>query len=65
MPATSSKRSREVADPRPKREKVQSGGLFGGIRRLFYWCVVLGIWGTIGVVGLVIYFAAQMPSASS
>ncbi|THF49018.1 transglycosylase domain-containing protein [Allorhizobium terrae] len=47
------------------RERERSTGLFGWIRRLFYWCIVLGIWGTIGVVGMVIYFASQMPSAST
>ena len=30
-----------------------------------YWCVVLGIWGAIGVGGLVLYYGARMPSATS
>ncbi|MCR6500509.1 penicillin-binding protein [Shinella sp. CPCC 101442] len=41
------------------------GGLFGLVRRLIYWCVVLGIWGAIGVGGLVLYYGARMPSATS
>lgn len=48
-----------------KRQRARSGGFFGLIRRLFYWCIVLGIWGAIGVGGMVIYFASQMPSAST
>lgn len=63
------KKRREPEEPLPRkskrRAKARSGGLFGLIRRLFYWCIVLGIWGVIGVAGVVIYFASQMPSASS
>ncbi|MGB3812656.1 MAG: transglycosylase domain-containing protein [Shinella sp.] len=47
------------------RRRGSSGGLFGLFRRLFYWCVVLGIWGAIGVGGLVLYYGARMPSATS
>lgn len=42
-----------------------SGGIVGLFRRLFYWCLVLGIWGAIGVGGLVLYYGARMPSATS
>ncbi len=41
------------------------GGFFGLARRLAYWCIVLGIWGAIGVGGLVLYYGARMPSATS
>jgi penicillin-binding protein 1A len=47
------------------RQRGTSGGLFGLFRKLFYWCVVLGIWGAIGVGGLVLYYGARMPSATS
>nr|WP_245292802.1 transglycosylase domain-containing protein [Pararhizobium arenae] len=40
-------------------------GIFGAIRRMIYWCVVLGIWGAIGVGGLVLYYGSRMPSATS
>ncbi|MGN6548935.1 MAG: PBP1A family penicillin-binding protein, partial [Pararhizobium sp.] len=40
-------------------------GVLGWARRGFYWCLVLGIWGFIGVGGIVAYYAAQMPSAST
>ncbi len=48
-----------------KRPSSTGGGFFGGIRRLFYWCIVLGIWGAIGVGGLVLYYGARMPAAST
>ena len=41
------------------------GGLIGLVRTLFYWCIVLGIWGAMGVGGLVLYYGARMPSAES
>ena len=47
------------------RHRAPSGGIFGLLRRLVYWCVVLGIWGAIGVGGLVLYYGARMPSATS
>ncbi|MBP1851675.1 transglycosylase domain-containing protein [Rhizobium halophytocola] len=51
---------------RSKKDRGGSrGGLFGLVRRLFYWGIVLGIWGGIAVACLIGYYAAQMPSASS
>lgn len=41
------------------------GGFTGLVRTLFYWCIVLGIWGAMGVGGLVLYYGARMPSAES
>jgi penicillin-binding protein 1A len=46
----------------PEREGL---GFFGLIRRLIYWCIVLGIWAGIGVAGLVFYYGSRMPSAST
>ncbi|MGL3608767.1 transglycosylase domain-containing protein [Rhizobium sp. G187] len=42
----------------------QSGGGFG-LGKFIYWCFVLSIWCGIGLVGLVGYYASQMPSAST
>ncbi|MBV2187529.1 MAG: penicillin-binding protein [Rhizobium sp.] len=47
------------------KAKRRSGGLSGMLGRLIYWCIVLGIWGAIGVGGIVMYYGARMPSASS
>jgi len=41
------------------------GGLTGMIRSMVYWCAVLGIWSAIGIGGLVLYYGARMPSATS
>ncbi len=48
-----------------RRRRRSSGGLFGFLRRLVYWCLVLGLWGAMGVGGLVLYYGARMPSATS
>lgn len=48
-----------------RRGSGSGGGFFGLVRRLAYWCIVLGIWGAIGVGGLVLYYGARMPSATS
>lgn len=47
------------------KAKRGSGGLTGLLGRLIYWCIVLGIWGAIGVGSIVLYYGARMPSASS
>ncbi|WJH41815.1 penicillin-binding protein [Aliirhizobium terrae] len=53
------------ASKRKDRRDDGGGGLFAPLRRLIYWCVVLGIWAAIGVGGLVLYYGAQMPAAST
>ncbi|WP_245261640.1 transglycosylase domain-containing protein [Ancylobacter sp. FA202] len=40
------------------RRRTQRRGLFG---RLVYWGVVLGLWGVIGLAGLIFYEASQLP----
>jgi len=40
-------------------------GLFRGLGRLFYWAFVLAIWAGIAAAGVVIYYGAQMPSATT
>ena len=40
-------------------------GLFGVLGRLVYWCFVLAIWGGIAVAGVVIYYGAKMPAATT
>ena len=41
------------------------GGFFGGFARLFYWCFVLALWGGIAAAGVVAWYGAKMPSATS
>ena len=64
----SSKRKSSAAR-RPKKKTARSRrarrgllGLFGG---LVYWTFILGIWGGIGVAGIVLWYGAQLPSATT
>ncbi len=41
------------------------GGWFGFARRFAYWCLVLGLWGSIAIACVVGYYAAQLPSMSA
>ncbi|WP_114363797.1 transglycosylase domain-containing protein [Ciceribacter lividus] len=56
-------RSRKPTRSRPKRQR--EGGLSGLLRRIVYWSVVLGLWGGIVLAGIVAYYGARMPSAST
>ncbi|SFP64689.1 penicillin-binding protein 1A [Mesorhizobium sp. NFR06] len=50
------------------RNRGRSGsrrGLFGIATRLVYWCFVLCIWGGIAVAGIVVYYGAKMPAATT
>ncbi|TIM39562.1 transglycosylase domain-containing protein [Mesorhizobium sp.] len=40
-------------------------GLFGVLGRLAYWCFVLAIWGGIAAAGIVVYYGAKMPAATT
>jgi penicillin-binding protein 1A len=40
-------------------------GLFGIASRLVYWSFVLAIWGGIAAAGVVVYYGAQMPAATT
>ncbi|RWE71860.1 transglycosylase domain-containing protein [Mesorhizobium sp.] len=40
-------------------------GLLGIASRLVYWCFVLCIWGGIAAAGVVVYYGAKMPAATT
>ena len=70
--STSNSRRKSERDEMPDRDarrrrgaERQGLGFFGMIRRMIYWCMVLGIWGAIGVGGVVLYYGSRMPSAST
>jgi len=46
----------EMRQEKPSRRR--SGSLFGG---LFYWSLVLGLWGFIGLAGVVLFYGARLP----
>lgn len=45
-------------EPRGRGKPKRRRSVFGGF---VYWCVVLGIWGGIGLVGVLAWHAAQLP----
>lgn len=55
--------SRSTASRKKTRRTGTSGrGLIGG---LFYWSFIMAIWGGVVVSGVLLYFGAQLPSAST
>ncbi|RWF40118.1 MAG: penicillin-binding protein [Mesorhizobium sp.] len=57
---------RKPAKKSPRRGRDRSRrGLFGILARLAYWCFVLAIWGGIAVAGIVVYYGAKMPAATT
>lgn len=58
------KSSKVRATPRGRSRKPRRG-LFGIFGRLVYWCFVLAIWGGIAAAGIVVYYGAKMPSATT
>ncbi|TCS07377.1 transglycosylase domain-containing protein [Rhizobium sp. BK418] len=56
---------RAPAKRRAEPREREGGGLFSFLRRVVYWCIVVGIWAGIGVAGLVLYYGSRMPSAST
>src|SRR5260370_748290 len=73
---SSSKRQGDDADDEPPRERnprasrsgskrrSKSRGRFS-IGRLFYWGAVLGLWGAIAAVGVVVWVGAHLPAIQS
>ncbi len=61
------KRKRVPDDERPSKPKKPKKGQTkvrqrrSPLRRLVYWCIVLGVWGMIGLAGLITYYAGQVP----
>jgi penicillin-binding protein 1A len=73
---SSAKRKSDDADDEPPPERKASVNRSGskrrskprigfGIGRLFYWGAVLGLWGVIAVIGVVIWVGAHLPPIQS
>jgi penicillin-binding protein 1A len=56
---------RAPAKRRAEPREREGFGLFAFLRRVVYWCIVLGIWVGIGLAGLVLYYGSRMPNAST
>lgn len=70
LPATrksTKPRKKPVAKKRKKAKARKSSGrgLMGAVGTAVYWCMVLGLWGGIGVAGIIGYYAAQLPNSAS
>src|SRR4051794_8368776 len=73
---SSAKRKSEDAGDEPSRERKAPAGrgsakrrsksrIGAGLGRLVYWGAVLGLWGAIAVIGVVIYVGAHLPPIQS
>lgn len=61
-----SKKKRAVSKSRGKSPKNKAGkGLFFRLSSLAYWCFVLGLWGGIAGIGIIGFYAVQLPQSSS
>ena len=57
---------RKSSKAKGQRRRGRSGrGLLGVFGRLVYWCFVLAIWGGIAAAGIVVYYGAKMPAATT
>ncbi|MBN9073403.1 MAG: penicillin-binding protein [Rhizobiales bacterium] len=64
--AVPSRRKSSARRKAPRGRKRQGrGGLLRGLGRLVYWAFVLAIWCGIGGAGLVVYYAAKMPTVTA
>jgi penicillin-binding protein 1A len=58
------KPAKAKSSSRGRRGKSRRG-LFGVMVRMLYWCFVMCIWGGIAVAGIVVYYGAKMPAATT
>src|SRR5690606_29381589 len=56
---------RKTSASRRSRSKGRRSGVFGLMRGAMYWGMVLCLWGGIAGVGIVAYYGAQMPAATT
>ncbi|WP_246734624.1 transglycosylase domain-containing protein [Chelativorans sp. ZYF759] len=70
-PNSSSRTSNGRAQPASRkrgtsgRKAKRRGGLFGFLRGMVYWSLVLALWAGIAGVGVVVYYGASMPAATT
>ncbi len=58
-------RERKPRASRSSRKRKARGRARGGLFRLFYWGAVLGLWGAIAVVGVIVWVGAHLPPIQS
>ncbi|MBU2105585.1 MAG: penicillin-binding protein [Alphaproteobacteria bacterium] len=63
--AKSTRRKPAAKRSRKARGGRRKSGMFGRLGKLFYWTFVLAIWGGIAAAGVVVYYGAKMPAATT
>jgi penicillin-binding protein 1A len=58
-------RERKPRASRASRKRKSRGGARSGLFRLLYWAAVLGLWGAIAVVGVIVWVGAHLPAIQS
>jgi penicillin-binding protein 1A len=58
-------RERKPPPSRGSSKRKSKGRARSGVYRLFYWGAVLGLWGGIAVVGVVVWVGAHLPAIQS
>ncbi|HLI98709.1 MAG TPA: PBP1A family penicillin-binding protein [Bradyrhizobium sp.] len=58
-------RERKPRGGRAKAKRKAQGRARGGLFRLFYWGTVLGLWGIIAAIGVVVWVGAHLPAIQS
>jgi penicillin-binding protein 1A len=56
---------RQKSSARGRRRGKGRRGIIGLFGRLVYWCFVLALWGGIAAAGVVVYYGAKMPAATT
>ncbi len=59
------RKRRKAGRKTSRRSRKNKRGLFGVFRKLAYWSLVLGLWVGIAGAGLVAWYGAKMPSATT
>lgn len=60
-----SAKGRQAKTKQGRRRSRKRGGFLGVFGRLVYWCFVFAIWGGIAAAGIVVYYGAKMPAATT
>ncbi len=60
-----SSRKRKSSKARSSKSRRERRSLFGLLGRLSYWTFVFALWAGIGLAGIIAYYGAQMPSATT
>jgi penicillin-binding protein 1A len=62
--ARNSKAPAKKSGTKPAAPKASKGRKRSWLGRIVYWCLVLGLWGLIGVFGIFVWYAYDLPDAT-